>query len=677
MTGNAKGKKILYGGDYNPEQWPEDTWEGDLKLLKKAHINILTLNVFSWGLLQPKEDEYDFTMLDKIMALVKKYDFKVFMATSTGAHPAWMPKKYPDTVRAESNGLRRKYGRRHSLCPNSSNYRKFSAALAGELAKRYAGYDNIVAWHVNNEYTGMCFCENCEKAFRIWLKDRYQTIENVNKAWNANFWSHTYHEFDEIVVPGALSEAHMRWGKMKSFFQGLSLDYSRFMSDSFLECFLAEKEAIRKYSKDVPVTTNFQGIIKQLDMHKWAKHLDVVGWDNYPGYKEEPAAVGFRHEIVYGLLDGRPFALMEQSPGVNNWDEYCRLKRPGVMRLWSYQALAHGSDTVMFFQMKRSVGSCEKFHGAVIDHCGRDDTRVFREVADLGDELENRLKGEILGARTRSDVAIIFDWENWWAAEYSAGPSSHIDYMAETVRFYKGFFKGNISVDVIGTDADFSKYKLIIAPMLYMNKNGFDEKLRNYIREGGNFVTSFFSGYVDENDNIITGGYPGKWRDFMGLWIEESDALPPEEKNFFTYKGKTYEAGFICDLLRLEGAESLAVYGRDFYKGVPVLARNRFGKGNTWHVGARADDDFYRDFLKDICMELEIRPISAAAPENLEVTVRENDNGRFIFLLNHDSNEICFESDMTGVDMLSGNQITAGKAMTIPGYGVVVLKQNR
>ena len=249
--------------------------------------------------------------------------------------------------------------------------------------------------------------------------------------------------------------------------------------------------------------------------------------------------------------------------------------------------------------------------------------------------------------------------------------------MEETVRFYKGLFKRNISVDVIGTETDFSKYKLIIAPLLYMNKNGFDEKLRNYIREGGNFITSFFSGYVDENDNVITGGYPGKWKDFMGFWVEESDAIPPEETNFFSYKGKTYEAGFICDLLRLEEAESLAEYGRDFYKGVSVLARNKYGEGNTWHVGTKANDDFYKDFLHNICDELGIKPISASAPEEVEVTLRENENGKYVFMLNHDSRKISFESDIAGIDLLSGNKITADEEMTIPAYGVVVIKQDR
>ncbi|MBQ7428976.1 MAG: beta-galactosidase [Butyrivibrio sp.] len=674
MIENSKVKKILYGGDYNPEQWPENTWEEDMKMLKKAHINILTLNVFSWGLLQPEEDKYDFSMLDKIMDMVKENGFKVFLATSTGAHPAWMPKKYPDTVRVEGSGLRRRYGRRHSLCPNSPNYRKFSSALAGKLAERYAGYDNVVAWHVNNEYNGMCFCENCERAFHEWLKDKYKTIDKVNEAWNANFWSHTYQSFDEIVPPYSLSETNIRWGSMRTSFQGLSLDYARFMSDSFLECFLAEKKAIELYTPGIPVTTNFMGIIKHLDMHKWADKLDIVGWDNYPGYKEEPAAVGFRHEIMRGLQHGRPFALMEQSPSVNNWDEYCRMKRPGVMRLWSYQALAHGADTVMFFQMKRSIGSCEKFHGAVIDHSGRDDTRVFKEVSALGDELERKLAGQILGARTNSEVAIIFDWENWWAVENSAGPSSYMHYMDEVVRFYKGFFKNNISVDVIGTKEDFSKYKLVVAPLLYMNKNGFDQKVREYVNAGGNFITSFFSGYVDENDNVITGGYPGKWQDFMGLWIEESDALPPEETNFFNYKGKTYEAGFICDILRLEKAKALASYGRDFYKGVPVISENRFGKGKTYHVGTKSDDEFYQDFLSDICRSLRIKPISETVSKDLEITIRENENGRFIFILNHKESKEVVLPDFDGTDLLTGEKIVSGTKTHIPSYGVMVIR---
>ena len=675
MIESSRVNEILYGGDYNPEQWPEETWEKDMELLKQAHINVLTLNVFSWGLLQPEENRYDFSMLDRIMDMVRAHGFKVFLATSTGAHPAWMVKKYPDVIRVDGTGNRRKFGRRHVMCPNSPNYRKFSVALAGELAKRYADYDNIVAWHVNNEYNGACYCEYCERGFREWLKKRYGTLDKVNEAWNANFWSHTFHAWDEIVAPNFLSEMHQRWDDSRTTFQGIALDYARFMSDSLQTCFNLEKAAIKAYTPEIPVSTNLMGLQKTIDMYKWAKSMDFIAWDSYPSYTEEPAEVAMRHEIMRGLQHGRAFALVEQTPGVNNWEEYCRMKRPGAVRLLSYQAMAHGSDTVMFFQMKRSPGACEKFHGAVIDHSARADTRVFRDIASLGAELQDKLGSRTLGGRTKAEIAILFDWENWWAVEYSAGLTAHMDYIADVLNYYRALFQEHYSVDIVGVEEDFSNYKLVIAPLLYMTKDGFDEKLRAYVREGGTFVTTFFSGYVDESDRVISGGYPGKWQDIMGLWVEESDGLPPEERNSFLYHGKEYSAGFICDLLRPEGAEPLAVYQQDFYAGVPVIARNRFGKGTAWHIGTRSDESFYRELLTEICGELGILPILRNVPDGVEVTLRENENGSFLFLLNHRTEETSFPLQCGGTELLSEKNYHAGELLSLPGRGVAILRQ--
>lgn len=195
MIAYEKIKKIPYGGDYNPEQWPEETWEEDMRLLKLAHIDIVTLNVFSWAILQSDDDVYHFEKLDKIMALVKKHGMKVCLATSTGAHPAWMARKHPDILRVEANGMKRKFGSRHNSCPNSPTYRKYAAALASRLADRYKDYDNIVAWHISNEYGGECYCENCEKKFREWLKEKYKTIEEVNRVWDTAFWGHTFYDY--------------------------------------------------------------------------------------------------------------------------------------------------------------------------------------------------------------------------------------------------------------------------------------------------------------------------------------------------------------------------------------------------------------------------------------------------------------------------------------------------
>ncbi|MDE6318355.1 MAG: beta-galactosidase, partial [Lachnospiraceae bacterium] len=448
--------------------------EEDMRILKLAHIDIVTLNVLSWAMLQPDEDTYCFDKLDKIMALVKKNDLKVCLATATGAHPAWMARKHPDILRVDTNGARHKFGSRHNSCPSSPTYRKYAAALAKKLAERYQDHDNLVAWHISNEYGGECYCENCERKFREWLKDKYGSIEEVNRVWNTAFWGHTFYDFEDIVVPNHLSE---HWGNDRTTFQGISLDYKRFNSENLLAVYRMEYDVIHAVTPDIPITTNLMGTFPGLDYQMWGKYMDFISWDNYPANDTPAEGNAMRHDLMRGLKQGKPFALMEQTPSVTNWLPYNMLKRPGVMRLWSYQAVAHGADTVMFFQMKRSIGACEKYHGAVIDHAGHENTRVFREVTQLGAELE-KLGDETLGARSESRAAILFDWDNWWAVSYSAGPSIYLDYCREVEHYYKAFFDRNIPVDMIGVENDLSPYALVVAPVLYMVKTGYDEKLR-------------------------------------------------------------------------------------------------------------------------------------------------------------------------------------------------------
>lgn len=673
MIENSRINKILYGGDYNPEQWPEEIWEEDMRLFKLAHIDEVTVNVFSWATLQPDEDTYDFSKLDKIMDMARSNGLKVCLATSTGAHPAWMARKHPDILRTEHNGIQRKFGSRHNSCPNSHTYRKYSAALAKKLAKRYSHYENIVGWHISNEFGGFCYCDNCEKAFRKWLKKKYGTIEELNRAWNMSFWGHTLYDFEDVVVPDLRSEEFLWDGCIRTNFQGISLDYARFNSDSMLECFRLEYDAVKKYTPDVPVTTNLMGAYKLLDYQKWARHMDFVSWDNYPAYCSYPAQASFNHDLMRGIKQGKPFALMEQTPSVSNWHIYCKLKRPGIMRLWSYQAAAHGADTILFFQMRRSIGACEKYHGAVIDHVGNENTRVFREITALGEELV-KIGDQTLGARAKSKAAIVFDWDNWWAAEYSAGPSKLINYHEEVMQYYRALNEKNISVDIIGVKDDLKAYEFVIAPMLYMCKDGFDEKIRKFVKKGGTFLTTYFSGYVEDHDLVVTGGYPGRLKDILGIWVEESDALPEGEHNSFTYKGHTYPAGLLCDLLHLQGAESLAAYESDFYEGMPVLTRNEFGKGKAYYVASRSDREFYQKFLLDLCVELSILPV-AETPEGVEAVERENEKGSFLFLLNHreDAADVILEKG--GVDILTDRKYEKGEKVHLEKADVAIIRR--
>lgn len=674
MMKNAE--KILFGGDYNPEQWSEEIWEEDMRLFRKAHIDVVTLNVFSWSALQPSEDQYDFEKLDKIMELVKKNNIKVVLATSTAAHPAWMAKKYPDSLKVDVEGRRRHFGGRQNMCPNSPTFRKYAQRLAAKLADRYSTYDHVTAWHISNEYSGYCYCENCTKKFQEWLRNKYKKIEVLNDAWNTSFWSHTFYDWEEIVLPDFLSE-EFRFGSengpIKSTFQGISLDYRRFMNDSYLECFDMERDAVKQYTPDIPVTTNFMGDFNQFDYREWAEHMDFVSWDNYPSYDQQESNTSFWHDLMRGIKGGKAFSLMEQSPGVSNWHPYCALKRPGVIRLWSYQAVAHGADTIMFFQMRRSIGACEKYHSALIDHAGTENTRVFREMMKLGEELE-KIGAETLDAVTDAKVAIIFDFNNWWATGLSAGPSKDIDYLDELHTWYRYFHNAHISADIISMRDDFSKYKLILAPMLYMSGEGFDQKIQDYMENGGHFITSYFSGYVNENDKVYLGGYPARWRDILGIWVEESDALAPGDENCFEYHNRRHSCKILCDLMHLEGAISLAEYQKDFYSGMPVVTQNNFKNGKAYYIGTRSDELFYEEFLSDICKEIGIKSLMEA-PSCVEVTERSNQNGTFLFMLNHsDQSQMC-RTPFAVVDILSNQVYAQDESIEINSKDVLLLRK--
>ena len=415
------------------------------------------------------------------------------------------------------------------------------------------------------------------------------------------------------------------------------------------------------------------GFYKALDYQKWAGYMDVVSWDNYPDPTDPPALVAMRHDLMRGLKQGAPFMLMEQTPSVTNWQSYNLLKRPGDMRLISYQAVAHGADTVMFFQMRRSIGACEKFHGAVIDHVGTENTRVFREVSQLGEELK-QLGDTTLDSRTPSKVAMLVDWDNWWALEYSAGPSCDLKYMDELANYYTALYDNNISVDIISAQDPLDDYKVVIAPVMYMTKPGADEKIRKFVSEGGTFVTTFLSGLVDEHDLVITGGYPGKLRDILGIWVEETDALPSYMKNSFSWNGKDYDCGLICDIMHMENAQALACYDKDFYEGTPVLSKNEFGKGHAYYVATRAGQDFYADFLKKVLEEQGVEPVFKPC-KGVEITLRRKEETNFLFFLNHNPQETVLIAEKPGTDLLTGKEYRPGDEIVLQTKGVVLFKE--
>ncbi|WP_042197736.1 beta-galactosidase [Paenibacillus camerounensis] len=670
---NNKLPKIWYGGDYNPEQWDAPVWAEDERMFKLAGIDVATINVFSWAMIQPSEDTYDFSELDELMDRLYNNGTYVCLATGTGAHPAWMAHRYPEVTRVDVQGRKRKFGGRHNSNPNSQVYRKYSARLAGKLAERYKDHPALLIWHISNEYGGYDYSEESAAAFRVWLKERYGSLEGLNKAWNTKFWGHVFYDWEEIVVPNELSE---EWNGNRTNFQGISLDYRRFMSHSLLECYKLEKEAIREHSTSIPVTTNLMGFYPELDYFEWAKHMDVISWDNYPALDTPVSYTAMTHDLMRGLKNGQPFMLMEQTPAQQNWMPYNSVKRPGVMRLWSYQAVARGADTVLFFQLRRSIGACEKYHGAVIEHVGHEHTRVFRECAELGHELE-LLGDELLDAVSAAQIGILYDWENRWALDLSSGPTVALDYVKEVHKYYDALYQQNIEADIIGVEENLSKYKVVIAPVMYMVKPGFAAKVEAFVQAGGTFVTTFFSGIVNENDLVTVGGYPGELRKVLGIWAEEIDALLPEMSNEIVMESEwgalrgSYSCNLLCDLIHSEGAEVLAHYGSDFYKGMPVLTANSFGEGKAYYVASSPEAGFLHGFLANLAEENGIGPL-VSAPAGVESVQRVKDGVSYLFLLNHNEGECT--ADIGGTqrtDLLTGKKYS-GTAV-VPGRGVLIL----
>ena len=458
-----------------------------------------------------------------------------------------------------------------------------------------------------------------------------------------------------MVVPNALSEGI---GTEKTAFAGISIDYRRFNSDSVLECYKMERDAIRKYNKDVVITTNLMGTFKDLDYFKWAKEMDVVSWDNYPAYDTPWSKIAMTHDLMRGLKKA-PFMLMEQTPSQQNWQKYNSLKRPGQMRAQSYQTVAHGA--------------CEKFHGAVIAHVGTENTRVFREVAQLGRELES-FGTKTLGSENISEVGMIFDWENYWALEYTSGPSEDLKYVDQIHKYYTYFYERNISVDMIPTDADFSQYKVIVAPVLYMVKEGMKEALEAFVKNGGILITTYMSGIVNESDNVHLGGYPGPLREMAGVWVEEIDALAPEQTNEVKFTdGTTASCNLLCDLIHLEGAEALATYEKDFYAGMPAATRNTYGEGAAYYVGTQMDAAGLAKILDRAVSEVGVK---AVIPETtgLEVTCRTSDDTRYYYVMNFkDEDQILPESLAGKIDLISGEVIPAGTVLK--KWDVLILQE--
>jgi len=635
--------QFLHGGDYNPDQWLDqpNILDEDFRLLELSGCNALSVGIFAWSALEPEDGRFEFDWLRTILDRIHDAGAHAILATPSGAKPAWLAHQYPEVRRVNKDGSRQPQWIRHNHCPSSPIYRRYVARINGELAKAFGDHPAVILWHISNEYSGECFCDLCRDAYRRWLRDRHGDLDALNAAWVNAFWGHTFNDWSQV---GPDDPTH----------DGQVLDWRRFMSDRHVDFLRAEIAAVREHAPHLPVTTNMMGLHKGIDYFRLAEPLDVISNDSYPQLHDrrddelnlkEAANAALAHDLMRSLARGGPFLQIECSPSATNWMEVHKLKRPGGHRLEMLQTIAHGADGTMYFQWRKSRAACEKFHGAVVDHVGHEHTRVFNEVARHSELLE-KLR-PVLGSTVDARVAVMHDWESRWALEASEGPgkkSRHDDkgYVDTVHACHRALWRAGIATDVVERRGDFSPYRLLVLPMMYIVDRDTAQRLTAFVEGGGTLVATWLTGIVDEHNRCHLGGWPGCGLDALfGLRVEEWDQLYPDDAQRLVpaatdslLPAGVYAATGLCDQLHTRGAQTVATYGEQFYAGSPAITKNRCGEGRAIYVGANGGDALWNDLLPRLAAEVGTVGPLPSLPHGVSCARRAGADGTFLFLLN-------------------------------------------
>lgn len=655
---------LAYGADYNPEQWPQELWAEDVALMREAGVNLVSLGIFTWALIEPEPGGYDFGWLDRIIGMLHEAGIAVDLATPTAAVPAWFLTAHPQVRPVTRDGVVLGGSSRQTYCPHAPEYRAACARVVGQLAARYADHPAVVMWHVHNEYgspTSECYCPVSVAAFQHWLRARYGTLDALNEAWTTTFWSQRYTAWEQIDTPRRTTMADVN--------PTHRLDFHRFTSDSLLELYTAERDVIRSHTAragraPVPVTTNFQLInCKALDLWTWAPEVDLAANDHYLAAElpDNHIELALCADLTRSMRAGAPWLLLEHSTSAVSWQPRNLAKRPGEMRRNSLAHVARGADGTLFFQWRASRGGGEKFHSAMVPHGGTD-SRIWREVVGLGAQIA--ALREVRGSTTAADTAILWDWESWWALGHEFRPSVDLDFKERQLAYYEQLWRAHVTADFAHPAADLSRYKLVVVPQSYLMPTAWADNLRAYVQGGGTLVVSYFSGIVDENDSIHLGGYPGALRDLLGIRVEEF--LPLRADWTVSLAGSASGAGVgtgtvWAEDVELRGAEPVLFYADGPATGKPAVTRHAFGAGHAWYISTRPDSATLSEILRHAAADADVA-YDTNTPESLETVRRVSPDGvSYLFAINHGTQDAVVPA--SGVDLLTGEPINGSSSV--------------
>lgn len=653
---------IAYGGDYNPEQWPRETWEQDARLMGEAGVSVVSLGIFSWALLEPEQGRFDLDWVGEVMDLMHRSGVSVDLATATASPPPWLSHRHPEILPQRADGTRLWPGGRQAWCPSSPVFRDRALSLVSALAERFAGHPALVMWHVSNELGGhnaRCFCDISAADFRRWLQRRYPDLDRLNEAWGTTFWSQRYSDWEQILPPRTAPTFPNPTQQ---------LDFSRFCSDALLDHYRAERDLLHRLSPGVPVTTNFMVMshVRDMDYFAWAPEMDLVSNDHYLESHDPDAHVelAWSADLTRGVAGGEPWFLMEHSPSAVNWQARNIAKQPGEMRRNSLAHVARGADAVCFFQWRAARAGAEKYHSAMVPHAGTD-TRVWREVVELGTTLA--AIAEVAGSTVRADVAVLFDWQARWGAELDSHPSRDVTYLDLMQALYRALWDAGVTVDFVHPDGDLSDYRLVLVPTLYLTTDRSAANIRSYVERGGQALVTYWSGIVDEFDHVRLGGYPGAFRELLGVRTEEF--YPLREGEQVHLAGGALDgsvAGVWSELLTLTGATEVSGYVDGPLPGVPALTRHGVGDGTAWYLATRPGPGGVAALVRELCAAAGVEVHDRGG---VEVVRRHGAGSSYLFVLNHTGEDTRVPA--TGTDLVSGRECSGTVEVTAGSVAVV------